>query len=41
MSDAIKLETEATKLRNEGKYEEAIAKLKEALEIDELSLIHI
>lgn len=35
MSDAMKLETEATKLRNEGKYEEAIAKLKEALEIDE------
>ena len=35
MSEAAKLENEATKLRNEGKYEEAIAKLKLALEQDE------
>ena len=35
MADALKLESEATQLRNEGKYEEAIAKLKEALAIDE------
>ena len=35
MSDAIQLENEATKLRNEGKYEEAIGKLKEALAFDE------
>ena len=35
MADALKLESEATQLRNEGKYEEAIAKLKEALAIEE------
>jgi tetratricopeptide (TPR) repeat protein len=35
MSDAAQLESEATTLRNEGKYEEAIAKLKQALELDE------
>lgn len=34
MSDAAQLESEATALRNEGKYEEAIKKLKEALNID-------
>jgi len=34
-TDAMKLESEATKLRNEGKYEEAIEKLKSALAIDE------
>ena len=31
----LELEKQADELRNEGKYEEAIAKLKEALEIDE------
>ncbi len=35
MSQAAQLESEATLLRNEGKYEEAIGKLKEALGIDE------
>lgn len=32
--ELLKLESEATAFRNEGKYEEAIGKLKEALEID-------
>ena len=35
MSEAAQLESEATVLRNEGKYEEAIEKLKQALAIDE------
>lgn len=34
MSQAAQLESEATVLRNEGKYEEAIEKLKQALELD-------
>lgn len=35
MSEAAKLENEATALRNEGKYEEAIEKLKQALDVDD------
>lgn len=34
MSDVIQLENEALQLRGEGKYEEAAAKLHEALDLD-------
>ena len=35
MSDVVKLYDEADKLKDEGKLEEAVAKLQEALETDE------
>ena len=35
MSDALTIYNEGEKLRDEGKYEEAIAKFKEAIEADE------